>query len=180
MWYQTFWFTQIVIIAAIVLAFFAFIYPAKKRWAAFIVIVLILLAINGTSLYYQRKFQQKVASFKLINYRINDLKDLSDFEADKYSATVIVEQKLTSVQLKQVIKKATAQILNEKKDASIIWLALFNNDDSAFNKVDDQNPSFIAQTQWKRKGYTGLLPQSFVSNDRYKDIDLYLNPLRQH
>ncbi len=170
------WFTLLIVISAVALAFFAFIAQGKKRWSSFISITLIVLIIAGLSLFYERKYQQKIKNFKTISYHFNALKDLSDFEADKYQATVVVEDsKLTKKQLQTVLVQATETILKEKRDASIIWLAVFDSDSASFTQLDETNPSLLAQTQWKRAAYNGPLPDSFVSNSKYKDIQIFYN-----
>lgn len=190
MWYQSFWFTQLLIIVAITLAFLAFIYPRlpepiskigtggqaeKKRWAPFIYITLLFLILSGTAIFFQVKHRQKLARFKVIPYHFKEIKDLSDFEADKYSATLVTEPNLTTPRQKEVILAANKQIIKSKSDASVIWIAVFDSDNAVFNQLDKQNPHFIAQSQWRRKNYVGLLPQSFVSNDNYKGIEIFFN-----
>lgn len=180
MWYQSFFFTQLLIIAAVILAFFAFIFQrAEKRWETFVAISLIFILLSATSIFFEVKYRQKVARFKIINYQFQSIKDLSDFDGDKYSANVVTEQGLTPQKLKEIALRATKQLRSEKKDATIIWLSIFDKDDPAFNQPDKQNPNFIAQTQWKRQNYVGLLPQSFVSNDSYKDVEIYFNRVNE-
>lgn len=175
MWYQSFWFTQLLIVAAIILVFLTFIYPEKKRWAPFIYITLLFLILSGTSIFFQVKHKQKLSRFKVIPYHFKSIKDLSDFEADKYSASIVTKPNLTTEQQKEVISTATKQLIKNKSDASVIWLAVFDSDYAEFDQLDRKNPHFIAQSQWRRKNYVGLLPQSFVSNDNYKEIEIFFN-----
>lgn len=180
MWYQSFSITQLLIIAAVILAFFAFILQrTEKRWDTFIAITFIFVLLSSASIFFQAKYQQKAARFKTINYQFQSIKDLSDFDGDKYSANVVTEPNLTPQRIKEVVLLATRQLRAQKKDATIIWLSIFDKDDPAFNQPDKQNPNFMAQTQWKRKNYVGLLPQSFVSNDNYKGIEIYFNRVNE-
>lgn len=175
MWYQSFWFTQLLIIAAITLAFFVFIYPKEKRWALFVCIALLFLVFSGFSIFFQVKHSQKLARFKVVKFHFKSIKDLSDFEADKYSAILVTQPNLTTQQIKAVIAEANRQINKRKSDASVVWLSVFDDDNAIFDKPDKQNPHFVAQAQWRKKDYVDLLPQSFISNDNYKGIEIFFN-----
>jgi hypothetical protein len=180
MWYQSFSFTLLLILAAVGLAFLAFIYnKTNKRLQAFIAVTCIFLALAGALIFFETKYRQKLSRFKVVNYQFKSIADLSDFEGDKYAATVITDSNLDATKLKKVISEAKAQVLKEKSDASIIWLTLYDSNIAATDKPDAENPNFIAQAQWKRKSYVGLLPQSFVSNDNYKDIEIYFGRLTE-
>jgi len=179
LWYQSFWFTQILIIAAIILAFYAFVYNKKKRWTAFIFAIFIFLTFGGLSIYIQIGHNKKLARYQTITYRFDSVKDLSDFEADKYSAVVVTDKNIREKQLKELIYKANNQLLSEKKDAKVVWLSLFDSDALDLKNMDKSNPSFIAQTQWTNKEYVGLLPKSFKNNDEYKDIRIYFNQVNE-
>ena len=174
-WYQAFWFTQLLILAALALSFFAFGHKAKRHWGYFAIALLIFIALNSFLAFYTLKHRQKLSQFKVINYHLKVINDLSDSESDKYSAIVIAEPNLTVEQLKAVILKANKQIRKAKNDASVIWITLFDSENALLDKLDKDNPSLLAQAQWKRKGYIGLLPQSFISNDNIGEIKINLN-----
>lgn len=175
MWYQSVWITQILIILAFVSVFFALVRLADKRWLTFSSITIFLIFLSIFSLFFETKYRQKIERFQVIEYDFEQVKDLSDFEADKYAVTVVTDPDLSKTQTKAVIDKATEQVRKERKDANVIWVAVFDNSNADFQKLNDNNPSFIAQSQWKSKTYQGLLPESFVSNDTFKDIKIYFN-----
>lgn len=175
MWYQSVIVTQLIIILAFAAALYALIYLADKRWITFSLLTITLVSLAVSSLFFDTKYRQKIDKFKLIKYEFKEIKDLSDFEADKYAVTVVTEPNLSKAQTKEVIEKATKQVQKERKDARIIWVAVFNNYNANFKKLDDDNPGFVGQSQWKRSGYQGLLPESFISNDNHNEIKIYFS-----
>ncbi len=179
MWYQSFWFTQILIIAALILAFFAFLHNKERRWLAFINMLFVFIILSALSIFIQANHNRKIARYQTVTYSFKSIKDLSDFEADKYSADVVTDADLNDVQLKEVIYKATNQLQKVKKDAKVIWLSIFDAQDADFNNLNESNPNFIAQTQWTQKDYFGLLAKSFEDNDKYKNIRIFFNHLSE-
>jgi len=179
LWYQSFWFTQILIIAALTLAFFAFLYNKERRWLAFINTLFVFIILSALSIFIQLNHNRKISGFRTITYHFKSIKDLSDFEADKYSADVVTNADLNDVQLKEVIYKATNQLQKVKKDAKVIWLSIFDAENADFSNLDESNPNFIAQTQWTQKDYFGLLPKSFMDNDNYKNVRIFFNHLNE-
>ncbi|RJQ31770.1 MAG: hypothetical protein C4562_04820 [Actinobacteria bacterium] len=177
-WYQSIWITQVLIIFAAVLAAYLFLealnLSPKKRIVCLSVSGVLIISLISSSIAMEVIYRQKSARYRPVNYEIASIKDLSDFEADKYSLNIIIPQPATKEQIKAVIVHANDFFRRQKKGASVIWLVLFRNrlPDKELIATED-NPNFLAQTNWTKDGYYGLLSKTFKSDEKIDGIEIY-------
>ncbi len=113
-----------------------------------------------------------------MNYKIEDLQDLSHIGAKRYSATVVLVNKFSKERIKEIINEVTKELRSsnyyrtkivkkfwKKRKAQVVWLTVI---------IQHQEPaSRLCETLWiDPKLSKDMRPLSLKGNDKVGEIEI--------
>lgn len=174
----SYWFNAIIFLILYLFLYFFLAHlkisrKSKKFLSVTSVILVFLLTVF--SVYSSFSLYKKKQSFKVIKPVILEVKDISGFDADKYLVNIVIPPGLKKSEIKAVILDSSKYVKKRKKNASVIWFAVYNKAlPSEELNATKNNPYFVTMGRWASDNYNGLFSQNdFKYSERYKGIEIF-------